>query len=200
MQNSDIFHISPQNIDCWNSLEPPQWSSSNKCPQSMFLNRNKKNNVYPCKPQFYYIKGGQNYIGMFSWCSVSFRDVTESSMLTFGVSRSVCTSIDQSFGFPLAELLVLVECICVRPREVTIIRVQLCRLICNFCCLYIWPFLFCTLQTTDFWYLNDSFFFFFFFFFFFCRKLGLTLDVNCLQYLFSWKNKQKYFKISSANI
>ena len=22
----------------------------------MFLNRNKKNNVYPCKPQFYYIK------------------------------------------------------------------------------------------------------------------------------------------------
>ena len=24
----------------------------------MFLNRNKKNNVYPCKPQFYYIKVG----------------------------------------------------------------------------------------------------------------------------------------------
>ena len=22
----------------------------------MFLSRNKKNNVYPCKPQFYYIK------------------------------------------------------------------------------------------------------------------------------------------------
>ena len=37
----------------------------------MFLSRNKKNNVYPRKPQFYYIKvgfqGGQNYIGMFSW-------------------------------------------------------------------------------------------------------------------------------------
>ena len=35
----------------------------------MFLSRNKKNNVYPCKPQFYYIKWGlrgQNYIGMFS--------------------------------------------------------------------------------------------------------------------------------------
>ena len=35
----------------------------------MFLSRNKKNNVYPCKPQFYYIKvgfeGGQNYIVMF---------------------------------------------------------------------------------------------------------------------------------------
>ena len=37
----------------------------------MILSRNKKTNVYPCKPQFYYIKvgfeGGQNYIGMFSW-------------------------------------------------------------------------------------------------------------------------------------
>ena len=32
--------------------------SSNEYPQSMFLSRNKKNNVYPCKPQFYYIKVG----------------------------------------------------------------------------------------------------------------------------------------------
>ena len=24
----------------------------------MFLSRNKKNNIYPCKPQFYCIKGG----------------------------------------------------------------------------------------------------------------------------------------------
>ena len=49
-KNSDIFNISAQN---------------------MFLSRNKKNNVYPCKPQFYYVKegfeGGQNYIGVFSW-------------------------------------------------------------------------------------------------------------------------------------
>ena len=29
---------------------------SKEYPQSMFLSRNKKNNVYPCKPQFYYIK------------------------------------------------------------------------------------------------------------------------------------------------
>ena len=47
-KNSDIFHISAQNINC----------SSNEYPQSMFLSRNKKNNVYPCKPQFYYIKVG----------------------------------------------------------------------------------------------------------------------------------------------
>ena len=47
---SDIFHISAQNIDCGYSLEPPR--------RSMFLDRNKKNNLYPCKPQFYYIKVG----------------------------------------------------------------------------------------------------------------------------------------------
>ena len=50
LKNSDIFHISVQNIDCRYSLEPPR--------QSMFSSRNKKNNVYPCKPQFYYIKVG----------------------------------------------------------------------------------------------------------------------------------------------
>ena len=42
-KNSDISHTSGQNIDY---------------PQSMFLGRNKKNNVYPCKPQFFYIKVG----------------------------------------------------------------------------------------------------------------------------------------------
>ena len=31
---------------------------SNEYPQSVFLSRNMKNNVYPCKPQFYYIKMG----------------------------------------------------------------------------------------------------------------------------------------------
>ena len=55
---SDIFHISAQNIDCGYSLEPPRRGGSNEYPQSMFLCRNKKNNVYHCKPQFYYIKVG----------------------------------------------------------------------------------------------------------------------------------------------
>ena len=50
---SDIFHISAQNIDCGYSLEPPRRGGSNEYPQSMFLNRNGKNNEYPCKPQFY---------------------------------------------------------------------------------------------------------------------------------------------------
>ena len=55
---SDIFYISVQNIDCGYSLEPPRRGGSNKYPQSMFLSRNKENNIYPCKPQFYYIKVG----------------------------------------------------------------------------------------------------------------------------------------------
>ena len=53
-----FFHISAQNIDCGYSLEPPRRGGSNEYPQSMFLSRNKKNNVYPCKPQFYYTKVG----------------------------------------------------------------------------------------------------------------------------------------------
>ena len=69
-KNSDIFHISAQNIDCGYLLEPPRRGGSNKYPQSMFLTRNKKHNVYSCKPKFYNIKmgfqGGQDYIGMFS--------------------------------------------------------------------------------------------------------------------------------------
>ena len=58
MKNSDLSHISAQNIDCRYSLKLPQRGSSNEFPQSMFLSRNNKNNVYPCKPQFYYIKVG----------------------------------------------------------------------------------------------------------------------------------------------
>ena len=58
MKNSDNFHISAQNIDCWYSLEPPRRGGSNEYTQYMLLSKNKKNNVYPCKPQFYYIKVG----------------------------------------------------------------------------------------------------------------------------------------------
>ena len=57
-KNPDIFHISAQNIDCLYSLEPPRRGGSNEYPQSMFSSKTKKNNVYPCKPQFYCIKLG----------------------------------------------------------------------------------------------------------------------------------------------
>ena len=56
IKNSDFLPISAQNIDCGYSLEPPRRGGSNEYPQSMFLIRNQKNNVYPFKPQFYYIK------------------------------------------------------------------------------------------------------------------------------------------------
>ena len=56
IKNSDIFHNSGPNIDRGYSLEPPRRGGSNEYPQSMFLSRHKKINVYPCKPQFYYTK------------------------------------------------------------------------------------------------------------------------------------------------
>ena len=58
IKDSDMFHISAQNTDYRYSLEPPRRGGSNEYPQSMFLSRNKKNNVNPSKPLFYYIKVG----------------------------------------------------------------------------------------------------------------------------------------------
>ena len=55
---SGIFLISARNIDCGYSLEPPQRGGSNKYPRTIYLSRNKRNNVYPCIPQFYYKKVG----------------------------------------------------------------------------------------------------------------------------------------------
>ena len=37
MKNSDIFHISAQNMDCGYWLEPPRRGGSNEYPQSMFF-------------------------------------------------------------------------------------------------------------------------------------------------------------------
>ena len=73
MKNSDMFRISALSIDCGYSLEPPRRGGSNEYPQSMFLSRNKKNNVYPCKPQFYYIKVGLRGSKLYRAC---FRDET----------------------------------------------------------------------------------------------------------------------------
>ena len=58
LKNSDIFHISAQNIDYGYSLELPQRGGSDEYPQTMFLSRNKKNNLYPCNPQLYHTKMG----------------------------------------------------------------------------------------------------------------------------------------------
>ena len=58
IKNSDIFHISAQNIDCGYSLEPLRRGGSSEYRQDVF--EQKKNNLYPCKPQFYYIKVGFN--------------------------------------------------------------------------------------------------------------------------------------------
>ena len=56
IKNSDIFHISAEDIGCGYSLEPPQQGGSNEYHQSMFWAEIRKKNVYPCKHQFYYIK------------------------------------------------------------------------------------------------------------------------------------------------
>ena len=57
-KNSDIFHMSAQNIDCGYSLEPPRRGGSNEYPQSMFLSRNKKIIYTPVNPSFTIWKWG----------------------------------------------------------------------------------------------------------------------------------------------
>ena len=89
IKNSDIFHISAQNIDFGYSLEPPRRGGSNEYPQSMFLSRNKKNNAYPCKPQFYYIKVGFKGVKIIKAC---FRDgfSTEKYWFFFSLKNICC--------------------------------------------------------------------------------------------------------------
>ena len=51
IKNSDIFHIFAQNIDC--GCDAVLMSAHN-----LFSSRNKKNNVYPCKPPVLLYKSG----------------------------------------------------------------------------------------------------------------------------------------------
>ena len=74
-----VFLFLLKKIDCGYSLELPWWGGSNEYPQSMFLSRNEKNNEYPCKPQFYYIKVG--FRGSILYRRVF---VIPSSLLPFG--------------------------------------------------------------------------------------------------------------------
>ena len=63
IKNSDVFHISSQNID--------RRGGSNEYPKSMFWAEMRKK-VYPSKPQFYYIKMGFKVVKIIQAC---FRDV-----------------------------------------------------------------------------------------------------------------------------
>ena len=58
INNSDIFYIPAQNIDCGYTLEPPRQGGSNGYPQSNFLAKIRKIMYTSVKPQFYYIKVG----------------------------------------------------------------------------------------------------------------------------------------------
>ena len=49
---SDTFHISPQNVDCGYSLEPPRQGGSNEYPQSIFLAEIRKLMYTPVNPSF----------------------------------------------------------------------------------------------------------------------------------------------------
>ena len=68
----DIFLIFAQNIDCEYTLESPRQSGSNEYQQFMFWSKKEKL-VYPCIPQFFYIKMGfsgdilHGYVFLMRW-------------------------------------------------------------------------------------------------------------------------------------
>ena len=56
MKKFDIFLIFAQNIDCGYTLEPP--AEAVRVPTIYVLEPKYEIKVYPCKPQFHYIKVG----------------------------------------------------------------------------------------------------------------------------------------------
>ena len=58
----------------------------------MLLSRNKKNNVYPCKPQFYYIKVGFKGVKIIwaCFCDEFYKLDSVYTLVTLKVFRNVC--------------------------------------------------------------------------------------------------------------
>ena len=56
-KNSNIFHISAQNMDCRYALEPPRRGYSNEYPQSMFWAEIRKIMYTPVNPSLLYKSG-----------------------------------------------------------------------------------------------------------------------------------------------
>ena len=81
-----FFHISAQNIDCGYPLEPPRRGGSNEYTQSMFLIRNKKNNVTPVNPSFtiqkWGLTGSKLYTYVFVMCTGARRVREEALFMT----------------------------------------------------------------------------------------------------------------------
>ena len=71
------------------SLEPPRRGCSNEYPHFMVLSKNKKNNVYPCKPQFYYIKVGFKGVKIIQACFCYGFFIKSVTATTFNLRR-VC--------------------------------------------------------------------------------------------------------------
>ena len=85
----------------------------------MFLSRNKKNNVYPCKPQFYYIKVGFKRVKIIKVC---FRDVSE-------LQTTIAVFAERKIGQICPYLMPMVEplsAFVLRPRNDRVNGGQVC--------------------------------------------------------------------------
>ena len=69
-KNSDIFHISAQNIYCGYTLEPPRRGGSNEYPQSMFWAKIRKIIYTPLNPSFTIWKWGLRGLKLYRYVFV----------------------------------------------------------------------------------------------------------------------------------
>ena len=65
----------------------------------MLLSRNKKDNVYPCKPQFYYIKVGFNGVKIIYVCFCNIPFSGEVRKNTDSLNKQHYISHIEGFGF-----------------------------------------------------------------------------------------------------
>ena len=68
MKKCEIFLNFAQNIDRWYTLERLAEAVLTSTHDICFKSKNKKKNVYPCKPQFYYIKVGCKEVFIIRTC------------------------------------------------------------------------------------------------------------------------------------
>ena len=76
VNNCEVFLIFAKNVDFGYTLEPPQCEAVLTSTYNLCFRAKIRENVYPCKPEFYYIKVG--YKGVYS-TRICYHDVKKQS-------------------------------------------------------------------------------------------------------------------------
>ena len=98
-------------IKKWKFSDEKFWYFSYFCSKHRFLSRNKKNNVYPCKPQFYYIKVGFKGV-KFTWCKKHLQKKAKLRSKRYGIKCLKVQDIEQTAFNSLFILALIFYTVC----------------------------------------------------------------------------------------